>query len=112
MQLGRWLGFVLLFGFSTLAYACGSDSSGSGAPASTGGTTSVGGSAGFDSGTGGAAGAAAGSGGTSGSDAGPSADAADANDAAPVSCDDKAKPCVADFGSLFTKSNGRADGSL
>lgn len=29
-----------------------------------------------------------------------------------VSCDDKAKQCASEFGSLFTKSNGRADGTL
>lgn len=39
-------------------------------------------------------------------------DAAPEADAAQVSCDDKAKPCVSSFGSLFTKSDGRADGTL
>ena len=43
--------------------------------------------------------------------------AADATpEAAPAeagqSCDDKAKSCVGSFGSLFTKSDGRADGTL
>lgn len=46
------------------------------------------------------------------SDAGASdADAASEADAA-VSCDDKAKSCASEFGALFTKSNGRADGTL
>ncbi len=53
-------------------------------------------------------------------DAGMDADAdagSDADtDAAPtdgaVSCDDKAKSCASTFGSLFTKSDGRADGTL
>lgn len=43
------------------------------------------------------------------------APAADAPaDAGPVSCDDKAARCAAeaDFGALFTKTNGRADGTL
>lgn len=39
-------------------------------------------------------------------------DANDANDASPPSCDEKAKACASQFGSLFTESNGRADGTL
>ncbi len=30
----------------------------------------------------------------------------------PVSCDDKARACASQFGALFTKANGRADGTL
>ncbi len=40
------------------------------------------------------------------------ADSAADADAAPVSCDDKAKTCADTFGSLITKSDGRADGTL
>ncbi len=47
----------------------------------------------------------------SGAEASP-ADAAAEADAAAASCDDKAKTCVSSFGSLFTKSDGRADGTL
>lgn len=52
---------------------------------------------------------------SSAADSGPEASAGDAAadaDAAPVSCDDKAKTCVDKFGSLITKSDGRADGTL
>lgn len=38
--------------------------------------------------------------------------ASDAAADAPVSCDAKAAGCATEFGSLFTKSNGRADGTL
>ncbi len=38
-------------------------------------------------------------------DAAPQADGA-------TDCDDLAAPCVSEFGSLFTRSNGRADGTL
>jgi hypothetical protein len=47
-----------------------------------------------------------------GGDAAIPPDASDGGDARVVSCDDKAKACAAQFGSAFTKSNGRADGSL
>lgn len=45
-------------------------------------------------------------------DAAAEADATTQADATPVSCEDKAKSCVSSFGSLFTKSDGRADGTL
>ena len=45
-------------------------------------------------------------------DASPVSDASPEADAAPVSCDEKAKNCASSFGSLFTKSDGRADGTL
>lgn len=40
------------------------------------------------------------------------AEAGAPGDAASVSCDVKAQACTSTFGSLFTKSNGRADGKL
>lgn len=91
--------------------ACSSEpSSGTpGANGGTGGTAGSGGSAGSvsDAGAEGDGSAATGGAGGSGGDVG-----IDANDASSISCDDKAKACASEFGSLFTKSNGRADGSL
>jgi len=42
----------------------------------------------------------------------PAADAFVLRDLDPAGCADKAKACASQFGSLFTKSNGRADGAL
>jgi hypothetical protein len=90
------LRFALLL---TLLPACSSEST---YPVSSanGGSSGVAGSS-PDSGTAGA-GAQAGAGGSGGTTA----------DASPMSCDEKAATCASDFGSLFTKSNGRADGTL
>lgn len=40
------------------------------------------------------------------------ADAGDIDAGRPVSCDEKAAACASTFGTLFTRSNGRADGTL
>ncbi len=89
---------------AALVLGCSSGGSGGGAAGGTAGTggfgaTSSGGSSGsggalVDAGSGGASGGAGGTGG------------------APVSCDQKASACASEFGSLFTKTNGRADGTL
>lgn len=83
---------------------CGSDG-GDGSPASSGGgNAGVGGT--IPSGGGGAS-----SGGQAGVDAATGGSAGQGG-APVVSCDEKAKTCASTFGSLFTKSNGRADGTL
>ena len=60
--------------------------------------------------TGGAGGSTAATGGTTST--GGTGGAGAAGGAAPVDCDAKAAPCASEFGSLFTASNGRADGTL
>ncbi|MEZ4223315.1 MAG: hypothetical protein R3B13_20385 [Polyangiaceae bacterium] len=73
-------------GYAQLDSGSSGGSSGTAGSGAASGTSGAGGTAGV-TGTGGGAGASA-------------------------SCDDKAKPCATDFGSLFSKSNGRADGTL
>jgi len=86
----------------TLLPACSSESASPGGTAS-GGSSGVAGSV-PDSGAAGA-GAQAGAGGSGGS-------GGSGVDASATSCDQKAAACASEFGSLFTKSNGRADGTL
>lgn len=106
--------FFILASSALLApLACGSDGGSSGSSGGGAGTAGTAGTAGLGGGSSGSGGGGAGGGGAGGADAasGGSAGADAAADAA-TSCDEKAKPCVSQFGALFTKSNGRADGKL
>ncbi len=97
-------GFLLALGLLGAAANCSSQSDDTGgAPAATGAT---GGSGGADGGA---------SSGGAAPDSGGDATAGDATDGgAPsmVPCAQKAANCADDFGTLFTRSNGRADGTL
>jgi hypothetical protein len=107
IRMVKWRGFVKLslwaLGCATLG-GCSSGSSGGGTPSDAGVDVLLPADAALD---------------------GPNLDGTfdaganiDANTDAPialdaaVSCDEKSKACATQFGSLFTKSNGRADGTL
>ena len=108
----KWVALGLAFALAGAGCSSeGSDASGSGGSAQpdSGASGGSGGASGGSGGTAGASGASGASGGTAGASG---ASGAGGSAGTGVSCDDKAKPCASDFGSLFTKSNGRADGTL
>lgn len=109
MWLAREWVVALGLGLAAAAQAC--SSGGSTSPSSTTGGAAGSGGAAAAGGTGGV-GATTSGGGSGGGTGGGSAGDGGGGDAATASCDEKSKPCVSAFGSLFTKSNGRADGTL
>lgn len=81
-----------------------------GCGSSDGGSTATGGSGGV--GAGGSTGAAAGTGGNGGTTTVGGNGGSAGSGGAVVDCDAQAEGCASEFGSLFTNSNARADGTL
>jgi hypothetical protein len=95
---------ALVVGLLLASTACGGESGDGASVDGTGGTASVGGGSSGGDGTGASGGAGAEGGGGLGG--------AGAAGGGPVDCDAKSDACASEFGALFTKSNGRADGTL